>query len=211
LVRVSDTGVGIDEETIKHVFEPFFTTKARTKGTGLGLATCYGIVKQAGGYIFAGSRVGQGAVFDVYVPRDDEEPVSPSRAATPATAADGAETILLVEDEQMVMAMVEKILRVQGYEVITAHTGEEALRVAAERGGDIDLLLTDVVMPRVSGGELARRLTATHPEMKVLFMSGYTEDTAIHQGRLEDDAAFLQKPFSPRVLAERVRDVLDRV
>jgi PAS domain S-box-containing protein len=209
LLRVSDSGIGMDDKVIKYIFEPFFTTKPRTKGTGLGLATCYGIVKQAAGYIWATSKPNAGASFSIYLPREEEAPVPAAVVAQTEGPSAGAESVLLVEDELMVMEMVEKILRAQGYRVITASGGEEALAVAKDMNGEIDLLLTDVVMPRMSGGELARTLVAQHPDLKILFMSGYTEDAAVHQGRLEHGADFLQKPFSPRVLADRVRTVLD--
>ncbi len=209
LLRVSDTGVGMDDKVIKHIFEPFFTTKSRVKGTGLGLATCYGIVKQAAGYIWANSKPNSGASFSIYLPRDGETPIPAAAVAQTESPSTGAENVLLVEDELMVMEMVEKILHVHGYRVITASGGEEALAVARDMNGEIDLLLTDVVMPKMSGGELARTLVAQHPDLKVLFMSGYTEDAAVHQGRLEHGADFLQKPFSPRDLAKKVRKVLD--
>jgi PAS domain S-box-containing protein len=208
-VRVTDTGVGMSHEVLARIFEPFFSTKARTKGTGLGLSTCYGIVKQAGGDILVESDPGIGTTFWIYLPRSDQPAVSLTRPRRETVLAAGVETILLVEDEPMVMGMVEKILRRAGYNVLTAESGEEALEIAADHQGEIDLLLTDVVMPRMSGGNLARILRDRQPGLRVLYMSGYTEDQVGHHGRIEDGAAFLQKPFQARELAERVRTMLD--
>jgi PAS domain S-box-containing protein len=210
MLAVSDTGVGMDAEVQSHLFEPFFTTKAAGKGTGLGLATCYGIIKQHGGSIGVYSEVGLGTSFKIYLPRI----IAPSEAIAQRDHTDGlprgAETVLLVEDEVSVRALAARVLRVQGYSVIEAANGDEALALIHDQGAaGIDLLLTDVIMPQVGGRELAARLTALLPRLKVLYMSGYTDDAIVHHGRLEPGIVFLVKPFSPGALARKVREVLD--
>ncbi|HEX3000138.1 MAG TPA: ATP-binding protein, partial [Armatimonadota bacterium] len=209
MLAVSDTGCGMDRETLAQIFEPFFTTKEKGKGTGLGLATVYGIVKQSGGDIRVYSEVGKGTTFKVYLPRVDaaQEPVA-------ATARDqqprgGTETILLVEDEDAVRESVRELLDANGYHVLDASNGDAALALCGERQEPIHLLLTDVVMPGMSGNVLAERLRRMRPGIKTLFMSGYTEDAIVHHGVLLDGVSFLQKPFSPRTLASKVREVLD--
>jgi two-component system, cell cycle sensor histidine kinase and response regulator CckA len=210
VLSVSDTGAGMDRETQSRIFEPFFTTKEQGKGTGLGLSTVYGIVKQSGGYIFANSEIGQGTTFRIYLPlvEDPIEHVSPNHS--PKAALGGQETVLLVEDEESVRGLVRDTLSSKGYNVLEAGDGEAGLRMAETYHAAIDLLITDVVMPGMGGCELARRLTAVRPQMKVLFLSGYTEDAVIHQGVLEPGTAFLQKPFTLHVLARKVREVLGR-
>jgi PAS domain S-box-containing protein len=210
LLAISDTGVGMDAEVQSHLFEPFFTTKAAGKGTGLGLATCYGIVKQHGGAIGVYSEVDQGTTFKIYLPRA----VAPLRDSPRREGVEGlprgAETVLLVEDEVSVRALAARVLRAQGYTVLEAADGDEALALARELGGaTIDLLLTDVIMPQTGGRALADRLVALLPSVKVLYMSGYTDDAIVHHGRLEPGIAFLHKPFSPAGLARKVREVLD--
>ncbi len=208
-VSVSDTGIGISEDVKARLFEPFFTTKERGKGTGLGLSTTYGIVKQSGGYLWCDSEVGHGTTFQLFLPRVDE-PVSEvvERKASPPIHP-GDETVLLVEDEPEVRSLVQRILKTQGYTVVTAANPDEALAVAREFKGPIQLMVTDVVMPGMSGLQLAERLSPTRPDMKVLFVSGYTNDAIGHQGILDPGTAFLQKPFTPNALARKVREVLE--
>jgi CheY-like chemotaxis protein len=208
LLTVTDSGAGMDKETQSRIFEPFFTTKEKGKGTGLGLSTVYGIVKQSGGYIFVHSELGRGTTFRIYLPRveDPAEHEGPARSAQ--VALGGSETVLLVEDEESVRHLVRETLAGKGYKVIEAENGEEGLKAAEAHEGTIDLLITDVVMPGIGGRELAHRVTASRPQIKVLYLSGYTEDAIIHEGVLEPGAAFLQKPFTLQVLSRKVRDVL---
>jgi PAS domain S-box-containing protein len=210
MLAVSDTGCGMDAEIQEHIFEPFFTTKEQGHGTGLGLSTVYGIVKQSGGNIWVYSEVGRGTTFKVYLPRVNEqvEETKPGTAHREAPA--GWETILLVEDEQMVRNLAARALREQGYSVVEASNGEEALRIAGDHAGkEIHLLLTDMIMPRMNGQELAERLTRSHPHMRVLFMSGYTNRGIVQHGMLKEGALFLPKPFTLEGLTHRVREVLD--
>ncbi|HJZ46986.1 MAG TPA: PAS domain S-box protein [Roseiflexaceae bacterium] len=209
LLTVSDTGVGMDAAVKEHLFEPFFTTKAPGKGTGLGLATCYGIVRQHGGIILPYSEPGHGTIMNIYLPRVDA-PADPRLEAAARTTPRGDETILLVEDEPAVRALVARVLRAQGYTVLEAGDGLEALQVA-EQAEDtrIDLLLTDVVMPRMGGSALAEQLSAIRPGIKVLFASGYTEDVMRLGSQLVGSTQFLHKPFSPAALAQKVRSILD--
>jgi two-component system, cell cycle sensor histidine kinase and response regulator CckA len=208
MMAVSDTGTGIDRATQTHIFEPFFTTKEKGKGTGLGLSTVFGIVQQSGGNIWVYSEPGKGTTFKVYLPRVDAEVDVTRPQVTPQTLY-GTETVLLVEDEEQVRTIVLSILRRQGYRVIPAQHAGEALLLCEQHPGPIDLLLTDVVMPQMSGPQLAKRLASTRPEMKVLYMSGYTDDSIVRHGVLETGVAFLQKPVTPASLAKRVREVLD--
>jgi two-component system, cell cycle sensor histidine kinase and response regulator CckA len=208
MLAVSDTGTGIDRETQKHIFDPFFTTKEMGKGTGLGLSTVFGIVKQSGGNIWVYSELGRGTTFKVYLPRVDEE-VDLLRPPVALSTLRGTETILLVEDEEQVRTIALNILRRQGYQVIAAQNAGDALLICERHEGRIDLLLTDVVMPLMSGPELARRLALPRPEMKVLCMSGYTDDSIVRHGVLETGVAFVQKPITPALLTRRVREVLD--
>ena len=209
MLAVSDTGVGMSPETVAHIFEPFYTTKESGQGTGLGLSTVYGIVKQSGGYIWVYSEPGKGTTFKVYLPRVAalaEEKVEPVKI--PAVRK-GHETVLLVEDEEAVRDLTSMILNANGYHVLSAPSALEAERFSASHRGEIHLLLTDIIMPGTSGRELARRLAARHPRMRVLYMSGYTDNVLAQGGVLEEDVSFLQKPFTPAVLAQKVRDVLD--
>jgi two-component system, cell cycle sensor histidine kinase and response regulator CckA len=209
MLVVSDTGYGMDEAIRLHIFEPFYTTKAQGRGTGLGLATVYGIVKQAGGHIWLYSEPGKGTTFKIYLPRTTETPEARPAPQQSVATIRGSETLLLVEDEAVVRRLAVWALRGQGYVVLEAESGEEALRVAQEHPGEITLLVTDVVMPQMSGKELAERLQTQRPGIKVLYSSGYTEDTIMHHGVLDPGIAFLPKPFTPSVLARRVREVLD--
>ena len=209
-LAVCDTGLGMDAETQKHIFEPFFTTKEKGKGTGLGLATVYGIVKQSEGYIWVDSAPGAGTTVRVYLPWVEAEPVPEPKppVAPEEMATRGTETVLLVEDEDMVRRMTREVLEGAGYRVLEASSGFEALRVSAGHGGRLDLLLTDVVMPGMSGRELAERLAPVRPGMKVLYMSGHTDDAIFHHGVTQAGTGFLQKPFTPDALERRVRDLL---
>jgi PAS domain S-box-containing protein len=209
LLAVSDTGVGMDEATRARVFEPFFTTKDPGKGTGLGLSTVYGIIKQSGGTISLYSEPGKGTTVKAYFPRVDATAGSLQPAAQRTVSPRGSETVLLVEDEAALRAVARRTLERQGYRVLEASDAHAALAIAAAHPHDIDLVLTDVVMPGLSGRELAERLAASHPRVPVLFMSGYTDDSIVQHGVLEAGIHYLQKPFTPRSLAGKVRDVLD--
>jgi PAS domain S-box-containing protein len=210
LLAISDTGIGIDAEVLSHLFEPFFTTKAAGKGTGLGLATCYGIVKQHGGSIGVYSEVGHGTTFKIYLPPVEASAEERAQRSEIDELPRGSETVLLVEDEMSVRTLAARVLRAQGYRVFEAANGDEALALVRDGGTtNIDLLLTDVIMPQIGGRALADRLAALLPGIKVLFMSGYTDDAIIHHGRLEPGIAFLHKPFSPTALVYKVREVLD--
>jgi CheY-like chemotaxis protein len=227
MLEVSDTGVGMDRETRSRVFEPFFTTKDQGKGTGLGLSTVYGIVNQAGGQIGVESEPGRGTTFRVYLPqveRSDPAP-APAPSAGPADAPMGTagddlprapravdprrETVLLVEDARRVREVVREILETSGYEVLEARQGAEALKISSRHRGPIHLMVTDVVMPQMSGRELAQRLAPLRPDMRVLYMSGYTDDAIVRHGVLEAGIAFIPKPFTPDALIAKVRQVLD--
>jgi len=209
MLAVSDTGIGMNAETKARLFEPFFTTKGPGVGTGLGLATVYGIVKQSGGDIWVYSEPGHGSCFKVYLPRAE----APADAAAPAedvkAPRGGVESILLVEDEADLRDLALEILQMRGYEVLVAGDPLEAERVADAHGGPINLLLTDVIMPHMSGRQLAERLVERRPTMRVLYTSGYTDDALAHHGVLGPEIFFLQKPYSPAGLALKVREVLD--
>jgi len=209
MLGVADTGSGIEAEVQAHIFEPFFTTKEHGKGTGLGLSTVYGIVKQHDGYIAVDSDVGRGTTFTIYLPRveDAVEPVG--GGAAPDGSPRGEETILLVEDEGDVRELAREILEKSGYAVLEAANGPDALRIAARHEGVIHLLLTDVVMPQMSGRELARRLVRKRPEVRVLYTSGYIDENMIRRSVVDEDTALLKKPFSSDALVRRVREVLD--
>lgn len=210
MLAVTDTGHGIDQATMARIFEPFFTTKELGKGTGLGLSTVYGIVKQSGGNIWVYSEAGRGTTFKIYLPRVDERADEYKRAIEDAKVAKGSETILLVEDEEMLRKLARQTLKGHGYQILEAANGEEAITLAAQHDGPIHLLLTDVIMPGMNGRDVATRLLQTRPSLRVLFMSGYTDDAIVHQGVLDESANFIQKPFAPDGLARKVRGVLDQ-
>jgi two-component system cell cycle sensor histidine kinase/response regulator CckA len=210
MMAVSDTGEGMDINTQSHIFEPFFTTKAAGRGTGLGLSTVYGIVKQSEGYIWVYSELGRGTTFKVYLPRAQEmeqEIVPPKHPPRPSHA--GHETVLLVEDEDGVRSLTKQVLERKGYAVLAAGTAGDAMRLCTEHRGEIDLLLTDVVLQNISGRELAEKIQEGSPDVKVLYMSGYTDDAVLHHGVFAAATAFLQKPFTTESLAQKVREVLD--
>jgi PAS domain S-box-containing protein len=209
MLTVCDTGIGMDADTQARAFEPFFTTKPTGKGTGLGLATVYGIVKQSGGYIQVSSAPGCGTTFSLHFPRVDASVVPNQSDAVAATSLGGSETVLLVEDQEEVRALTHRLLKKGGYDVLVAASGPEALRLAAAQVRPIHLLLTDVVMPGMNGRELSRRLAPTQLGMKVLFLSGYPDDSILRHGALDPGVAFLQKPFSVQALARKIREVLD--
>jgi signal transduction histidine kinase/ActR/RegA family two-component response regulator len=209
MLSVSDTGVGMERATQARIFEPFFTTKANGKGTGLGLSTVFGIVKQSGGSVWVYSEPGAGTTFKLYFPHVNGEVESPWSTPAIAIVAGGTETILLVEDDQAVRAVSVSILRRAGYHVLEARGPGEALLLSEQHPVSIQLLVTDVVMPAMGGRQLAERITAGRPTLKVLFMSGYTDDAVLHHGVLESGVAFLQKPLTPDNLKRRVREVLD--
>jgi CheY-like chemotaxis protein len=209
LLAVSDNGMGMDPETQTHIFEPFFTTKEPGKGTGLGLATVYGIVKASGGHIWVYSEPGHGTTFKIYFPRAEEGEEDLPAPQITGEALKGRETILVVEDEDVLRSLICKGLRTYGYTVLEAPQGSEALKVCQQHQGPIHLALIDVVMPQMSGRTVAERLAPLAPEMKVLYMSGYTQDTITRHGILDREVFFIEKPFDPITLAAKVRRVLD--
>jgi CheY-like chemotaxis protein len=209
LLAVSDTGSGMPPEVLAHAFEPFFTTKPVGQGTGLGLATVYGIVKQSGGHVWAYSELGHGTTIKAYFPRVEAPRVPEERRAL-APRAGGDETLLVVEDEEVVRRLACRVLRKAGYTVLEAAAGPEALRLCDEHPGPIALMLADVVMPGMTGRALAERAAGRRPEMRVLFTSGYTENAIVHHGVLDAGVDFIGKPFAPQALLRKVRDLLDR-
>jgi CheY-like chemotaxis protein len=210
MLAISDTGVGMDKETLGRIFEPFFTTKEQGKGTGLGLATVHGIVKQSGGHLWVYSEPRGGTTFKIYLPQVEKDKKPISEQQTPAEKFLGTETVLVVEDEPSVRVLVRNILKTNGYTVLEAQDGDKALLLSQDYPNPIELLITDVVMPGgLSGPDLAKKLTLLRSEMKTLYVSGYTDSTIVHHGMLSSDVAFLQKPFSPDDLARKVREVLD--
>jgi CheY-like chemotaxis protein len=209
MLAIADTGTGMSEEVKAHLFEPFFTTKPSGQGTGLGLATCFGIVKQNTGHINVQSELGSGTTFKIYFPQV-QSALEPIRVRNqPTKVAGGNETVLLVEDEPVVRELAVATLREKGYTVVEAVNGEEGLRLARQHDGKIDLVLTDVVMPVMGGKEMADAIRTSHPDTKVLFTSGYTEDALGHHGVLRPGILFLPKPYLTATLARKVREVLD--
>jgi len=210
MLAIGDTGAGMSEQVKARVFEPFFTTKGVGKGTGLGLATCHGIVKQSGGHIAVYSELGRGTTFKIYLPQVESETKPPAPPEASPDLPRGTETILFVEDDPSLRDMAATLLERLGYTVFTAANGVEAMTLIHRQGrGHIDLLFTDVVMPHMSGRELADRVHALHPQTKILFTSAYTENAIVHQGVLNKGVLLLQKPFTPSALAQKLRDVLD--
>jgi len=209
LMAVSDTGVGMDGETRVRIFEPFFTTKDKGKGTGLGLSTVYGIVRQSNGFIWVYSEPGKGTTFKIYLPRIERQVDAAQVETEPEERFEGTETILVVEDDDTVRELVQRIFKEYGYSVIEARNGEEGLQVCAQRAGEIDLLLTDVVMPGMNGPELAAYVTGMKEGIKVLYMSGYADRAISRNGLVKDDIQFLQKPFTPDELLRKTRETLD--
>jgi CheY-like chemotaxis protein len=209
MLAVSDNGHGMDAVTKARIFEPFFTTKEQGKGTGLGLATVYGIVKQSGGNIGIYSEPGRGTVFKVYLPAARQGAGAGGSQCGLRPAPNGTETVLLVEDEPSVRSLARQSLAAYGYRVLEAANGEEAVNISEQTTTPISLLATDVIMPGISGRQVAEAVRRRHPEARVLFVSGYTDDAIVRHGVLEAAAAFLQKPFTPVALASKVREVLD--
>jgi CheY-like chemotaxis protein len=209
LLTVSDTGEGMDEETLEHIFEPFFTTKAKGKGTGLGLATVYGIVQQSNGNVWVYSEPGQGTTFKIYLPQIDRSRHRSGDDDAAGKEKKGSETILVIEDENTVRIVTVSNLRKAGYNVLAASDGEEALRIASEHKGPIALVLTDVVMPRMNGPEVLKRLQEKFPTIKGVYMSGHADDALAHHGVIEEGLAFIEKPFTRDELGKRIREVLD--
>ncbi len=208
-ISITDTGTGMDEETQSHLFEPFFTTKSAARGTGLGLATAYGIIRQSGGAIGMISELGKGTTARIYLPVAEEAPAEARAERAASRTPTGTETILLVEDETRVRKLIVDVLHSRGYTVLEATRGEEAMRVSQAYEGPIHLALLDVVMPEMSGPDFYRQIEPLRPELRVLYISGYTDEAILHHGISESGAAFLQKPFLPDALARKVRDVLD--
>jgi CheY-like chemotaxis protein len=209
MLAVTDTGTGMHSETLLHIFEPFFTTKERGKGTGLGLASVYGVVKQSNGYIWVDSKPGAGSSFQVYLPRHAGNLVVINRKTDSGEKLGGSESILLVEDAEPLRRLAQTFLDAAGYRVLTAESGEKAMEVVAGYPGTFDLLLTDVVMPGINGRVLAERLFPRQPGMKVLYMSGYTDSFIAGHGVLDPGTNLLHKPFTEEILLRKIREVLD--
>jgi CheY-like chemotaxis protein len=209
VLAVSDTGVGMTEDVRKHLFEPFYTTKGSGAGTGLGLATVFGVVKQSGGQIYVYSEEGRGTTFKIYFPAADPGHAIHFGSAADPDAERGTETVVVVEDDESVRELVRLMLSNRGYDVLAAVDGEEAARLCAEHPGGVQLLLTDVVMPEVNGRVLAERLGALFPGLRILFMSGYSDEAVVRHGIIRPGTAFIEKPFSEGSLARKVREVLD--
>jgi CheY-like chemotaxis protein len=210
MLSMSDTGAGMTPEVKAKIFEPFFTTKEKGRGTGLGLSMVYGIVKQSGGNIWVYSEPGQGTTFKIYLPRVDEPLEEAGEVVVQKELTGRGETILVVEDEEKVRQVTVQILTKNGYTVLEASHGDEAKQICEEHGGPIHLIVTDVVMPGMNGRQLAKSLEPHHPEMKVLYMSGYTDDAIVHHGVLDKGLHFLQKPFNLEDLLKKVREVLEK-
>jgi two-component system, cell cycle sensor histidine kinase and response regulator CckA len=210
MLAVADTGVGMDSATQIRIFEPFFTTKEQGRGTGLGLAVCYGIVKQANGHLWVYSEPARGTTFKVLLPRAMADETATAVKPADQPVSQGTETILVVEDEPVVRKLAVRALAERGYDVLEAEDGESALALAQAHQGELSLLITDVVMPGMNGKQLADRLSAERPDLRVLYISGYAEHAVVRQGVLLEGIAFLSKPFDLSELARTVRDVLDK-
>jgi two-component system, cell cycle sensor histidine kinase and response regulator CckA len=210
MLTITDTGTGMDEETKEHMFEPFFTTKELGKGTGLGLSTVYGITRQSGGNIWAESEPGRGACFTIVLPAVEGTEVEAELALSQGDSAQGKETILVVEDQETVLRLVREILEQQGYRVLHALRPSDAISICNEYDGPIDLMISDVIMPQMNGRQLADYVAPTRPNMRVLFMSGYTDNAMVEDGLLGPGAAFIQKPFQMWSLTGKVREVLGK-
>jgi CheY-like chemotaxis protein len=208
-LAVSDTGHGMDAATQSRIFEPFFTTKEAGKGTGLGLSTVYGIVTQSGGSVSCYSEPGRGTTFKIYLPHADGQAEQPGKGARRAAVSRGKESVLIVEDDDAVRSVAQRILATHGYGVLEAADGAAALRLCAQTSPPVDLILTDMIMPEMSGAEMARQLRERHPGIRVLYMSGYTGEAARRQRMLEPGAECIEKPFTPEALAAKVREMLD--
>lgn len=209
ILSVSDTGTGMSREIQASIFEPFFTTKEKGKGTGLGLSTVYGIVKQSNGNIWVYSEPGKGTTFKIYLPRVEKPPFGTEMKAKSADRLRGSETVLVVEDDEQVRKFAVRVLRGYGYTVLEAANGEEAIEASREHSGPIHLALTDVVMPGMGSRDMQKSLTSSRPEIRMLYMSGYTDNTIVNHEVLDPGKAFLTKPFTPEALGRKVREVLD--
>jgi CheY-like chemotaxis protein len=208
MLAMSDTGIGMSPDVTARIFEPFYTTKEVGKGTGLGLAMVFGIVQQSGGNIEVSSESGRGTTFKIYLPAVSDQVSEEGNSETPFVSG-GKETILLVEDDEGVRGLALRCLKKQGYQVLTATDGKDALQVVKSHPGPLDLVLTDVVMPKLGGPEMVRQLKADSPDLKVLYMSGYTDDAVVRHGLIEAEVAFIQKPYTPQELSQKVRQILD--
>jgi CheY-like chemotaxis protein len=210
MLAVTDTGSGMTKEVQERLFEPFYTTKGPGKGTGLGLATVHGIVKQSGGDVYVYSELGHGTTFKVYFPRLTKvDDVVMTTSEHRAVAPSGSETVLFAEDDEALRALGARVLGALGYNVLVARTGAEALQIVADHTGEIHMIATDVVMPEMNGSQLVQRVLEARPGIRVLFMSGYTDDEVMRRGVIDGQTAFLQKPFTPALLGNKVREVLD--
>jgi two-component system, cell cycle sensor histidine kinase and response regulator CckA len=209
MLSVADSGMGMDEETQKHIFEPFFTTKPTGMGTGLGLSTVYGVVKQSGGHVTVCSKIGQGTDFTIYLPQIESEPDPVPQQTPPSELPTGTETVLVVDDDENIRTLVSETLEECGYTVLRAQHGGEALLICQKHRGEIHLMLSDVVMPQIGGRVLAEKLVLLYPNIKMLFMSGYTDDILVRHIVLDANPLFLEKPFTMQALACKVREVLD--
>ena len=208
MLAVTDNGTGMDADTQAHIFEPFYTTKEKGKGTGLGLATVYGIVKQSGGYVWVYSEIGRGTTFKIYLPSVEEEVAPREIRKAVASLPRGTETVLLVEDEEGVRELAKEYLESCGYKVLVAQNGQAAIDLVSKHSGPIDLMMTDIVMPGLSGSDLAKKVQSLRPDIRVVYMSGYTDQAIIHHGILSSDVLLLQKPFTMSTLAHKLREAL---
>jgi CheY-like chemotaxis protein len=208
MLAVTDNGCGMDADTQAHIFEPFYTTKEKGKGTGLGLATVYGIVKQSGGYVWVYSEIGRGTTFKIYLPSVEEEVVPQEIRKAVASLPRGTETVLLVEDEEGVRELAKEYLESCGYKVLVAQNGQAAIDLVSKHSGPIDLIMTDIVMPGLNGSDLAKKVKFLRPDIRVVYMSGYTDQAIIHHGILSSDVLLLQKPFTMSTLAHKLREAL---